>query len=221
VTMLLFLFFALALMNLAGFAVNLASASYAIAVLNFVAAAACVATIRRMSHGHRTASQKASSYPAQAPGFTNARVSAAISSLALAIAREENRASLPIEDAGIRAGEIVGHRMWLVIEEHLHSIYRCDYRWFPGQPASGDPEERPFGVYACKELDPKDFTYPRTSGLGSRIKGVVIGTVDLWGIVIEHERGYRAQFAAVRSLDGGWGNIDLEALRSRYCPPDG
>jgi hypothetical protein len=31
--------------------------------------------------------------------------------------------------------------------------------------------------------------------------GVAIGTVDLWGTVIEHEDGYRAEYAQVQSID--------------------
>ena len=50
----------------------------------------------------------------------------------------------------------------------------------------------------------------------ARDPSYVIGTVDLWGTVIEHERGYRAEFASVATLDDVIGKVDLEALRRRY-----
>lgn len=31
---------------------------------------------------------------------------------------------------------------------------------------------------------------------------IVLGSISMWGTVIEHDAGYRAQFAKVRSLDG-------------------
>lgn len=45
---------------------------------------------------------------------------------------------------------------------------------------------------------------------------MAVGTVRLWGEVIEHERGYRAEFAKVHSLDHVFGEADLAALRARY-----
>ena len=45
--------------------------------------------------------------------------------------------------------------------------------------------------------------------------GYVTGTVDLWGDVFEHERGYRASKAAVRSIDDS-PHYDAKALRKLY-----
>jgi hypothetical protein len=45
----------------------------------------------------------------------------------------------------------------------------------------------------------------------------VIGTALLWGDVVEHERGWRASMAKVKSIDSVvLGNVDLSALRERY-----
>ncbi len=53
----------------------------------------------------------------------------------------------------------------------------------------------------------------------------VIGTVEMWGVVWEHARGYRAQFAKIRSLESVVGRLlvgqpeyelILERLRARY-----
>lgn len=45
---------------------------------------------------------------------------------------------------------------------------------------------------------------------------VVAGTVKMWGDVVEHERGYRAEFAKLNSLDAIYGPGDLDALREKY-----
>lgn len=44
----------------------------------------------------------------------------------------------------------------------------------------------------------------------------VSGTVRLWGDVVEHEFGYRAEFAKLHSLDKIYGDGDLAALRAKY-----
>ena len=45
--------------------------------------------------------------------------------------------------------------------------------------------------------------------------GGVVGSVLLWGNVVEHERGYRAEFGKVRSLD----YIDEWAIRQNGKSP--
>ena len=47
---------------------------------------------------------------------------------------------------------------------------------------------------------------------------LVSGTIKMWGDVIEHERGYRAEFAKVNSIDVIFGDCDIEILRRRYLP---
>lgn len=53
-----------------------------------------------------------------------------------------------------------------------------------------------------------------------------IGRVHLWGEVIEHERGYRAEFARIISLDdcidenGKWDGEGLARMRELYFPKD-
>jgi hypothetical protein len=45
----------------------------------------------------------------------------------------------------------------------------------------------------------------------------VIGTAFLWGDVVEHECGWRASMAKVKSIDSVvFGNVDLSALRDKY-----
>jgi hypothetical protein len=42
--------------------------------------------------------------------------------------------------------------------------------------------------------------------------GVVIGTVALWGVIWDHARGYRAQFARPLSFISSYGKRNQEAL---------
>jgi hypothetical protein len=46
--------------------------------------------------------------------------------------------------------------------------------------------------------------------------GMAIGAVKLWGEVVEHERGYRAEHAKIVSIDAVCGVVDIERLRAKY-----
>ena len=110
----------------------------------------------------------------------------------------------------------------------LHSM-AVDCIWEPGDPVSvnsvleqcgyRDAWERippgiGAGIHAFKDPGDAVRQYP----IGARR---VFGTVALWGEVIEHEIGYRAEFARVASLDylGGMEPeevVMLERLRKIY-----
>lgn len=117
---------------------------------------------------------------------------------------------------GIVAGEIVAQRCWKVVfvdgEPRLRSVFQHDI-WEPGEAmigrGIGDWSNR--GVHAWKmecitqatgylmehiiasEMNPDTFIMSSAC--------MVTGTVLLWGDVVEHQYGYRAEFAKVRSLD--------------------
>lgn len=200
--------------------------------------------LKRMSiHGrYRRAAAKTQGHPAQAPGPGNAGsrslpptpalTLAAIRALQARLTRgpifpfalDPDGSAKPVEDAGIRAGEIVAHRAWMVDHEGLlRSVYMEDYVWFPGASARGDPVHEA-GVHAFKSAErtlcyviDKQLWQTRNWGEGARRAQFVIGTVELWGEVIEHEHGYRAEYAAIRSLDMGVEITNLGPLRARYC----
>jgi len=122
----------------------------------------------------------------------------------------------PITHAGIRAGEIVAYRGWMLHPNgNLRSVHRDD-EWEPGIPMQGNPDEPYAGVHAYKSiLGIAEY------GLSSRIYSIdsvdpmVTGTVELWGTVIEHERGYRAEYAAISSIHDS-PDYDADELRKRY-----
>lgn len=153
-----------------------------------------------------------------------------------------------LENAGLTVGEIIAHRVWRITPDRkLKSGYRDDV-WEPGVPVCGDPEAADnHGIHGLKPGDrgiaeavghygPNGFMAMMNHmnalfWIGkqtppARDIGVAVGTVRLYGTVIEHARGYRAQYAMVESID----RIEdcklpeaeraalLTHLRASYCP---
>jgi hypothetical protein len=153
------------------------------------------------------------------------------------IAKAEPPQPPTIPYAGIRTGEIIGHRLWWVIGSSICSLAH-DRIWLPDETISADTNEcicdgpiyRIWGgtyAFASRErcenearflLEMRGFQWgvPVFAGWMIAVDGFVAGTVKMWGDVVEHETGYRAQFAKLRSLDAVYGEGDLDALRNRY-----
>lgn len=81
-----------------------------------------------------------------------------------------------------------------------------------------------YGVHAFKEIaDTREYLKILQYGFSwanTSTGCFVLGTVQLWGEVVEHERGYRASFAKIKSLDHMINpdpSISLEGLRLKYC----
>lgn len=120
----------------------------------------------------------------------------------------------PLTDGGIKLGEIIGWRGWrLTFEGFLHSM-SADVLWAPGEPMHGNVKAWTDhnGVYAYKHA--RDFLKKHSSGLA------VYGKVAMWGRVIEHELGYRAEWAKIIHLEEVLHKrpplISLAELRNRY-----
>lgn len=126
---------------------------------------------------------------------------------------------------GVIAGEIIGYRCWRIARGdpaaligRLRSVYQTDV-WNPGDVLQGremgDWDQR--GIHAWKDSGSKQyhdyirgylnretdpFYFAINNGDTNHDRpAMVTGTVFLWGDVVEHERGWRAEFARVRSLD--------------------
>lgn len=123
----------------------------------------------------------------------------------------DERPKPPLKREGILAGEIVGYRCWRIEKGWLRSVYQSDV-WKPGCILEGrelgDWDSR--GIHAWKDpSSPQYHDYIRgylnsednPFVIGNRKPAMVTGTVFLWGDVVEHERGWRAEYARVRSLD--------------------
>lgn len=147
----------------------------------------------------------------------------------------------PIENAGIRAGEIIAPRGWFVSPVGLlTSIYKREHVWRPGEPMTGDVRGE-YGVHAFKagayleqyirsyrlhlaviRAEREMMAQCGYGGAPMPPSVFAIGTVALWGEVIEHERGYRAEFAKIIAIDEVQGSSDpaliLRDLREKYLP---
>lgn len=146
-----------------------------------------------------------------------------------------------VPSAGIRAGEIIGHRLWWVVQQDgvpwLRSLAH-HFLWIPGEPVKGNIREivashlvTHHNYIERKNIWGGVYSYPTSGHLSKEIafwRGfacgpLVLGTVKLWGEVVEHKEGYRAEYAKVHSLRAVVsrpgdppGAVDLEALRTRY-----
>lgn len=99
-----------------------------------------------------------------------------------------------IEGSGLVVGEVEAWRCWQVVGDYLAS---CNgVIWLPDQPMRGDGVDinNGSGVHAFKDFDAAK-AYAAGYGL------MAVGVVHLWGTVVEHETGYRAEFGRPVSIE--------------------
>jgi len=140
--------------------------------------------------------------------------------------------------AGVRAGEIIGYRMWLVLIDNRLCSHSHYFIWEPGATIEGDVDKvveyntfmlhKPImgGVYSFATLDQlrpeaiitAAYGFPTITWEGRAVYGLALGTIKCWGEVIEHERGWRAQYAKIHSIDSCLGQVDLRTIQERYLP---
>ncbi len=100
-----------------------------------------------------------------------------------------------IEDAGIRAGEIIAYRAWILRPGLSLNSIAHEYRWTP-KGVEHESHVEPYwgrGIYAFKSLELVKQEYNTSIILNT----LVYGEVALWGEVIEHDFGYRAEYAKI------------------------
>lgn len=113
----------------------------------------------------------------------------------------------------MKVGEILAYRCWRYEAPILRSVYLHDI-WRPHKIMIGrdieDWSER--GVHAWKDLNSRQFNDyvrgylevsrdPWRAPITATPAVIVTGSVLLWGDVVEHEHGYRAEFAKINSID--------------------
>lgn len=116
-------------------------------------------------------------------------------------------------------GEITAYRCWKMIGGQLFSCYNEEAHWKEREPqgsAEGDLENG-LGIHAWTSL--REAIRYADCYAGSSEK-IVVGTVALWGEVVEHEKGYRAQWAKPLEFmmikGGGATTEELGWLRYRW-----
>jgi hypothetical protein len=131
--------------------------------------------------------------------------------------RQVDEPARHLKHDGIRVGEIIAYRAWRVMrpgwlrsgDDRLHSVLMKDYVWPPDEPASGDI--RSHGIYSFRDVIRSRQDYWYYVG----IEPLLFGKIKIWGEVVEHEAGYRSQFAKIISLDYGDPEL-LEKFRKIY-----
>jgi hypothetical protein len=101
-------------------------------------------------------------------------------------------------------------RTWLGRDDdRLHSVYMEHYVWHPDKPARGDIREH--CIYSFRHVlrSKQDYDYPSAHG------DLLFGKVKIWGEIVEHEEGYRSEFAKIVSLDYGDPEL-LDKFRKIY-----
>lgn len=146
-------------------------------------------------------------------------------------ARKAAKQAAAHQRAGIRVGEILGWRWWYV-DGLLKSPF-MDRTWLPEQPMEGDVTGGfgVFGVYVLKDRGLAALQADKSLWSSSDDLWVwnnwrrrlwpprtAYGSVRIWGEVVEHAAGYRAEFARVVSIDGVYPQDDdlLATLRGKY-----
>jgi hypothetical protein len=132
-------------------------------------------------------------------------------------------------EARIRAGEIIGWRFWKLCNGFLHSLF-ASYTWRPGEFERSSSKQCGFGNLRFQALTNPGYHAFRDKEQAEReaIKHAcwspsVIGSVAMWGEVIEHQHGWRSEYAAVRSITEIIGQRDFSSkqrllldLREKY-----
>jgi hypothetical protein len=123
----------------------------------------------------------------------------------------------------IRAGEIIGWRFWKLSNGFLHSLI-APYTWLPGVFERSSCYRycghHNLGYHAFRD---KEQAERAASHADTYWWPCVIGCIAMWGEVIEHQHGWRSEYAAVRSLTDIAGDRDfsrkqrlLRELREKY-----
>ena len=127
----------------------------------------------------------------------------------------------------IRAGEIVGWRYWRLCNGFLESVF-VSYTWRPGVFERSSSRRRGYddvgyrenlGYHAFRDIEQAKYE----ALLHTCWSPCVIGSVGMWGEVIEHQHGWRSEYAAVQSITEITGDISfwskqwlLQELREKY-----
>lgn len=113
------------------------------------------------------------------------------------------------------AGEIIAWRAWRIHNDTLMSVVADGKEWSATEPMAGDAAAG-YGVHAYKGPHGPVLDSYVTAGSSELW---VIGEVALWGDIIEHEDGYRAEFARVHSLVTWHDRVpefQRKAIRDKY-----
>lgn len=120
--------------------------------------------------------------------------------ITFSVSAGESEPTKPVESAGIKLGEIIGWRMWNYYKGYLRS-FSADRIWAPEERMTGEPSDNGSdGIWAFKEKN-RALKKMLEGSYNNESVGTVYGSVKLWGKIVEHELGYRAECAKIVSLE--------------------
>lgn len=95
----------------------------------------------------------------------------------------------------IKAGEILAWRCWKKSSDGTLGSMVMNAPWAKDKPMRGNPRNLSEGVHAWKtrqQAETYALSYPRSE--------IAIGTIELWGHVVEHDDGYRAEYGQIKEI---------------------
>jgi hypothetical protein len=107
----------------------------------------------------------------------------------------QNTPAIPLPRVDMQVLDLIGWRAWRITPTGYLQSAVVETIWLPGSPMIGEVgDHNGKGVHAYKT---------RNDALAYAMSGarVALGSVLLWGEVVEHERGYRAARAKIHSID--------------------
>lgn len=176
-----------------------------------------------MSHGHWKANPPSHGCSAGQSGSGDGGARSAPSALHKSIAaRKRAERDKAIPHAGVRAGEIIAWRCWLITPGGLLRSTNFDTIWSPEEIQVASDLDKSLsgigfgkGIYGIKNdhnIDGRRTVLVQarlyagtlclsTIFLPSHMQMIATGQIAMWGEVIEHEYGYRAEYAKIVSLN--------------------
>lgn len=119
------------------------------------------------------------------------------------------------ESPGIEVGEITAWRIWRLDRDGIVYSPIINVPWWPGEVMRATPHaSADDGIYASKTRP--EITWPPSARASWPL---VVGRVSLWGTVIEHEKGYRAENARILAFDDivSWDAFDADRALASLC----
>lgn len=139
---------------------------------------------------------------APGPAVTAASIRAAAAQILQA--RHAPGMQEPLPRADMQVVDLIGWRIWRVLGGYLGSI-TAEAIWLPGEPMEAavveDHGAAANGIHVFKTMAGAIREAALYASRAEQHTGYAIGSVLLWGDVVEHERGYRAERAMILSID--------------------
>jgi hypothetical protein len=117
----------------------------------------------------------------------------------------------PLPRADMQVCDLFGWRVWRITSLGYLRSLTADAIWLPGVPMEArtvvdDPkggvlQGSDYGIHVFKERHGAVLEVDTYAGVTGSGGSYAIGSVLLWGEVVEHERGYRAERAKIKSID--------------------